>query len=146
MSSIRPAIAPQILGHTQIWGSAVLPCFRHIAVADVPLWSGGERLLSAELTAVDSNEEFLSGRPRKPKVIAQCLAGVLDAESATTLQDRHDMIDERRKFMRQCRSHERESVDRTCILPSDHMSGQLLGCANEMRTPGASARRPGDLA
>ena len=24
----------------------------HIAVADVPLWPGGERLLSAELTAV----------------------------------------------------------------------------------------------
>ena len=41
--------------------------------------TGGERLLSTELTAVDSNEEFLSGRPRKPKVIAQCLAGVLGA-------------------------------------------------------------------
>jgi hypothetical protein len=79
-------------------------------------------------------------------VIAQRLAGVLGAESATALQDRHDMIDERRKFMRQCRSHKREAVDRTRILPSDHMSGQLLGCADEMRPSGASTRRPGDLA
>ena len=102
-------------------------------------------MLSTELTAVDSNEEFLSGRPRKPKVIAQCLAGVLGAESATALQDRHDMIDERRKFMRQCRSHKRESVDGTCVLPSDHMSGQLLGRADEMHRACATGHLLGDL-
>jgi hypothetical protein len=79
-------------------------------------------------------------------VIAQRLAGVLGTESATPLQDRHDVLDECRKFMRQCRSHECEPVDRTRILPSDHMIGQLLGSSDEVRTPGASTRRPGDLA
>ena len=68
-------------------------------------------------------------------MIAQRGPGVLSAESATALQDGHDMIDERRELVRQCRSHERESVDSTCVLPSDHMIGQLLGSADEMRRP-----------
>jgi hypothetical protein len=46
-------------------------------------------------------------------VIPQRRVGVLGAESATALQDRYDVIDERRKFTRQCRTHERKTVDRT---------------------------------
>jgi len=88
---------------------------------------------------------LLSGRPLKTEVIPQRRTGVLGAESATALQDRYYLIDERRKFMRQRRSHERETVDCTRILPSDDMSGQLLGGADEMSAPGATARRPGDL-
>ena len=68
-------------------------------------------------------------------MIAQRLAGVLGAESAAPLQDRHDMIDKRRKFMRQCRSHERESIDRTGVLPGDNTIGQLFGGADEVRPP-----------
>jgi hypothetical protein len=78
-------------------------------------------------------------------MIAQRMAGVLGAKSATALQDGHHMIDERRELMRQCRSHQRESVDGTCVLPSDHMSGQLLGRADEMHPPGATGHLLGDL-
>ena len=87
----------------------------------------------------------LFSRPLKAEMVAQCFTGVLGTESPAALQDRHDLIDERRKFMWQCRSHERESVDRTCILPSDHMSGQLLGCADEMHPPCATACLLGDF-
>jgi len=54
---------------------------------------------SARLTLTQN----LFGRPLKPKTIAQRMAGVLGAKSATALQDGHHMIDERRELMRQCR-------------------------------------------
>src|ERR1700739_600498 len=96
---------------------------------------------SARLTLTQD----LFGRPLKPKMIAQRVPAVLGAVSATALQDGHDMIDERRELMRQCRPHKCESVDGPCVLPSDHMCGQLLGRADEMHPPGATAHLAGDL-
>ena len=80
----------------------------------------------------DSTAGPLFGRPLKAEMVAQCLTGVLGTESTAALQDRHHMVDERRKFMRQSRSHEREAVDRTGVLPGNHVVGELLGSADEV--------------
>ncbi len=74
----------------------------------------------------------LFGRALKAEVVAQCLTGVLGTESAAALKDRHDVINERRKFMRQCRSHKCEAVDGPRVLPGNHVVGELLGSADEL--------------
>ena len=128
---MAPAIAP--VSASRVVGSPMLggPSGVRAAAAPAP----------ASLTLTQN----LFGRPLKPKMIAQRMAGVLGAETAAALQDRHDMIDERLELMRQCRSHKRESVDGTCVLPSDHMSGQLLGRADEIHPPRATGHLLGDL-
>jgi hypothetical protein len=89
---------------------------------------------------------LLFGRACKAEMVAQRLTGVLGTESAAALQDRYDMIDERREFMRQRRSHEREAVDRTSVLPSNDMVGELFRGADEVGRAGTATRRLGDLA
>jgi hypothetical protein len=88
---------------------------------------------------------MLVGRPRKAEMVAQCLTGVVGAESTAALEDWHDMIDKCGKFMRQRRSHEREAVDRTCVLPSNDMVGELLRGADEVGRSSTATRRLGDL-
>ncbi|OBK95010.1 hypothetical protein A5646_26530 [Mycobacterium sp. 1245499.0] len=66
-----------------------------------------------------------------PTVIAQCGPGALGTDSVPPLQDRHDLVDERRNLLRQRRSHARELVGRACVLPRDDMIGEPLRRADE---------------
>ena len=84
-------------------------------------------------------------RSLQPEVVAQRLAGVLGAEPAAALQDRHDVVDERGQLIRQRRSHDGESVDCARVLPGRHVIGELLGCAHEVGLPGAAGHVLGDL-
>ena len=79
-------------------------------------------------------------------MIAECGPGVLSAESTAALQDWYDMVDERRQLLGQRRSHDGESVDGACVLPSDHVCGELLRCSDEMALPRATGHVLSDVA
>lgn len=56
------------------------------------------------------------------------------------------MVDEGRQLAGQCRSRDGESVNSARVLPVDHVSGELLGCADEMHLPRATSNPLRDLA
>src|SRR6202000_2912144 len=85
------------------------------------------------------------GRPLKSQMVSQGAARVLGAKSSSALQDWHDVVDKRRQLVGECRSHNGESVDGTCVLPTDHVIGKLLRRPDEVTLTRAPAHPLGNL-
>jgi hypothetical protein len=60
-------------------------------------------------------------------VITQGVAGVFGAEPTTALQDWHDVIDERRQLVGQCRAHDGEAVDAPASCHAANLTDRMKG-------------------
>ena len=70
-------------------------------------------------------------RPGQPEVLAQRAAGVLGAEEAAPLKNRHHAIDEVLQAVRQRVRHQVEVVGRTALEPVLDVVGDLFGGADD---------------